>query len=191
MTPEVFSWDDASDNRFLASGIAGWIHDAISAYRTTESTNPTVFKNTFIAHRAGGAGRQAGAACRRRSSSWRGSSRRTRQARQGVPDRLVDNDKEGMIAEHRLQHALPERQRQEADADHRRGPEAAGPPGLPEDRGFFGYPGPYTPQIQEVANSSSCCPTSSRGSRAGQSVDDSLKWGSASTAGSSPSTRRA
>ena len=59
MTPEVFSWDDASDNRFLASGIAGWIHDAISAYRTTESTNPAVFKNTFIAHRAGGAGRQA------------------------------------------------------------------------------------------------------------------------------------
>ena len=40
MTPEVFSWDDASDNRFLASGIACWIHDAISAYRTTEDTNP-------------------------------------------------------------------------------------------------------------------------------------------------------
>ena len=49
MTPEVFSWDDASDNRFLASGIACWIHDAISAYRTTESTNPSVFKNTFVA----------------------------------------------------------------------------------------------------------------------------------------------
>jgi len=33
MTPEVFSWDDASDNRFLASGVASWIHDAISAYQ--------------------------------------------------------------------------------------------------------------------------------------------------------------
>ncbi len=31
MTPEVFSWDDASDNRYLASGIACWVHDAISA----------------------------------------------------------------------------------------------------------------------------------------------------------------
>src|SRR5438093_954953 len=49
MTPEVFSWDDASDNRFLASGVGCWIHDAISAYRTTEDTNPPVFKNTFIA----------------------------------------------------------------------------------------------------------------------------------------------
>jgi len=29
MTPEVFSWDDASDNRYLASGVACWVHDAI------------------------------------------------------------------------------------------------------------------------------------------------------------------
>src|SRR5262249_62032055 len=49
MTPEVFSWDDASDNRFLASGVGCWIHDAISAYRTTEDTNSDVFKNTHIA----------------------------------------------------------------------------------------------------------------------------------------------
>src|SRR5438093_4648029 len=49
MTAEVFSWDDASDNRFLASGVGCWIHDAISAYRTTEDTNPPVFANTQIA----------------------------------------------------------------------------------------------------------------------------------------------
>ena len=48
MTPEVFSWDDASDNRYLASGVACWVHDAISAYRTTEDTNPTVFQNTHV-----------------------------------------------------------------------------------------------------------------------------------------------
>ena len=49
MTPEVFSWDDASDNRFLASGVACWIHDAISAYRSTEDTNPKVFQQTGVA----------------------------------------------------------------------------------------------------------------------------------------------
>src|SRR6059058_1072592 len=48
MTPEVFSWDDASDNRYLASGIACWVHDAISAYRTTEDTNPPVFAHTHV-----------------------------------------------------------------------------------------------------------------------------------------------
>src|SRR2546422_70564 len=56
MTPEVFSWDDASDNRFLASGIGSWIHDAISAYRTTEDTNPDVFKNTHIGLEPAGPG---------------------------------------------------------------------------------------------------------------------------------------
>src|SRR5438093_11572615 len=30
------SGGDASDNRYLASGVACWVHDAISAYRTTE-----------------------------------------------------------------------------------------------------------------------------------------------------------
>jgi multiple sugar transport system substrate-binding protein len=49
MTPEVFSWDDASDNRFLASGVACWVHDAISAYRTTEDSNPKVFANCHLA----------------------------------------------------------------------------------------------------------------------------------------------
>src|SRR5437763_7095972 len=49
MTPEVFSWDDASDNRYLASGVACWVHDAISAYRTTEDTNPPVFRATQVA----------------------------------------------------------------------------------------------------------------------------------------------
>ncbi len=46
MTPEVFSWDDASDNRYLASGVASWIRDAISAFRTTQDTNPKVFEHT-------------------------------------------------------------------------------------------------------------------------------------------------
>ena len=56
MTAEVFSWDDASDNRYLASGVASWIHDAISAYRTTEDTNPPVFANTFIGLEPAGPG---------------------------------------------------------------------------------------------------------------------------------------
>ena len=34
MTPEVLAWDDASNNRLLASGRGSWIHNPISAYRT-------------------------------------------------------------------------------------------------------------------------------------------------------------
>jgi multiple sugar transport system substrate-binding protein len=54
MTPEVFSWDDASDNRYLASGVACWVHDAISAFRTTEDTNPKVFQGTYVLPEAAG-----------------------------------------------------------------------------------------------------------------------------------------
>lgn len=35
-TPEVFAWDDTSDNRFLGSGQASFIHDAISSLRSIE-----------------------------------------------------------------------------------------------------------------------------------------------------------
>jgi multiple sugar transport system substrate-binding protein len=34
MDPEVLSWDDAGNNRFLASGRGSWIHNPISAYRS-------------------------------------------------------------------------------------------------------------------------------------------------------------
>lgn len=45
MTEEVLSWDDASNNRLIASGIASWISNPISAYR---SSSPDMQKNLYI-----------------------------------------------------------------------------------------------------------------------------------------------
>ena len=42
MDPEVLSWDDAGNNRFLASGRGSWIHNPISAYRTIQKSNPAL-----------------------------------------------------------------------------------------------------------------------------------------------------
>ena len=50
MTSEVFSWDDASDNRLLDSSVACWIHDAISAMRSIEKPNPTLYSKCEIAN---------------------------------------------------------------------------------------------------------------------------------------------
>ena len=50
MTSEVFSWDDASDNRLLDSSVACWIHDAISAMRSIEKPNPTLYGKVEIAN---------------------------------------------------------------------------------------------------------------------------------------------
>ena len=48
MTPEVLSWDDSSNNRFLASGRGSWIHNPISAYRTIEGSNKALADKIFI-----------------------------------------------------------------------------------------------------------------------------------------------
>jgi multiple sugar transport system substrate-binding protein len=48
MTDEVLSWDDTSNNRFIASGKGSMICNPISAYRTAAKDQPDVFKNLEI-----------------------------------------------------------------------------------------------------------------------------------------------
>ena len=48
MDPEVLSWDDAGNNRFLASGKGSWIHNPISAYRTIQQSNPELADQIFL-----------------------------------------------------------------------------------------------------------------------------------------------
>ena len=97
MTPEVFSWDDASDNRYLASGIACWVHDAISAYRTTEDTNPPVFANTFLGLEPQGLpGKRVSAAAPNVWMVWKFSKNHKQAAKEWLTY-LIDNDLEGMV----------------------------------------------------------------------------------------------
>ncbi|MGH8915632.1 MAG: ABC transporter substrate-binding protein, partial [Acidimicrobiia bacterium] len=48
MTPEVLSWDDSSNNRFLASTKGSWIHNPISAYRSIQKTAPDLADKVFV-----------------------------------------------------------------------------------------------------------------------------------------------
>jgi multiple sugar transport system substrate-binding protein len=48
MTPEVLAWDDASNNRLLASGRGSWIHNPISAYRTIEQQNKPLADKIYV-----------------------------------------------------------------------------------------------------------------------------------------------
>jgi multiple sugar transport system substrate-binding protein len=47
-TPDVFAWDNASDNRWLDSGVGVYIHDAISSMRSVQKTNPTLYSNLAL-----------------------------------------------------------------------------------------------------------------------------------------------
>ena len=48
MTDEVLSWDDSSNNRFIASGKGSVVDNPISAYRTAAKDNPDVYKNLAV-----------------------------------------------------------------------------------------------------------------------------------------------
>lgn len=60
MTDEVFSWDDAGNNRFLLSGRGAWIDNATSAYITARDQAPDVYNNTAIALQPYGPGPKGG-----------------------------------------------------------------------------------------------------------------------------------
>jgi multiple sugar transport system substrate-binding protein len=48
MDPEVLSWDDAGNNRFIGSGRGSWIHNPISAYRSAQKANPKLADKLFM-----------------------------------------------------------------------------------------------------------------------------------------------
>jgi multiple sugar transport system substrate-binding protein len=175
MTPEVFSWDDASDNRFLASGIACWILDAISAYRTTEATNPAVFKNTFVAlEPAGPGGKRVSVVAPIVFLAWKFS--KNAQAAKEFMVHLVDNDKEGMIQSTGYNMPFLNDNAKKPMPIIGADPKMQVLQDFPKIVAFFGYPGPYTPQIQEVALSFVVPDIFTRVAR-GTSVDDAVKWG--------------
>jgi len=48
MTPEVLSWNDASNNQYLVSGVGSYIVNPISAYRTYQKSNKAEADDTFV-----------------------------------------------------------------------------------------------------------------------------------------------
>jgi multiple sugar transport system substrate-binding protein len=174
MTPEVFSWDDASDNRYLASGVACWIHDAISAYRTTEDTNPDVFKNTVVAMEpAGPGGKRVNTSAANVYMIWKFS--KNQQAAKEFLTYFMDNDKQGMVQSRGYN--MPYLQANYAKPMPVIGedPKLQILQDFPKIVAFYGYPGPFTTPIQEVVNLFILPDTFTRVAR-GQSTDDAVKW---------------
>ena len=175
MTAEVFSWDDASDNRYLASGIACWVHDAISAYRTTEDTNPDVFKNTVVAMEpAGPGGKRVNTCAANVWMVWKFS--KNQQAAKEFLTHMVDTASEGMTASRGYNmpylNGLAKKPMPVIGSD----PKLQILQDFPPIVAFYGYPGPFTTPIQEVVNLFVVPDMFTRVAR-GQSVEDVMKWG--------------
>ena len=174
MTPEVFSWDDASDNRYLASGVACWIHDAISAYRTTEDTNPKVFQNTYLALEPQGLpGRRVSIANANAYAIWNFS--KSAPAAKEFLVHLADNWKEAMIGSRGYNMPFVKSAYQKPMPVIGTDPKLQILQDFPEIVGFFGYPGPFVPPVQEVVATFVFPDMCTRVAR-GQSPDEAIKW---------------
>lgn len=175
MTPEVFSWDDASDNRYLASGVGCWIHDAISAFRTTQDTNPPVFQHTYLVPEVAGPG----------GLIWNVGEPviwaiwkfgKNPQAARDFIVAITDSQKEAMTASRGYNMPFL--------ADHYKKPM----PGLGNEpklavlqeqnkiTAFFGFPGPMSPPAQEVLTTFVIPDMFTRVARGGD-LEDTMKWG--------------
>jgi multiple sugar transport system substrate-binding protein len=174
MTPEVFSWDDASDNRYLASGVACWVHDAISAYRTTEDTNPPVFQNTHVALAPQGSpGMRVSIANPNAYAVWKFS--KNAAAAKEFLQHLADSWKDGMIGSRGYNMPFFR------DAYRKPMPVIGSDPKLqilqdfPDFVRFAGYPGPFTTPVQEIVATfvfPDMCTKVARG----MSPDEAIKW---------------
>ena len=59
MTTDVLSWNDASNNQYIDSGVGSLIINPISAYRTAQQLNKKLADDIFVIEAAQGPG-QAG-----------------------------------------------------------------------------------------------------------------------------------
>ncbi len=174
MTPEVFSWDDASDNRFLASGVACWIHDAISAYRTTEDTNPKVFANTYLALEPEGLpGKRVAISNPNVYAIWKFA--KNAPAAKDFLIHLADHWKDAMVGSRGYNMPLVK------DAYQKPMPVIGTDPKLqilqdfPNIVGFAGHPGPFTTPVQEVVATFVLPDMCTRVAR-GQNADEAIRW---------------
>jgi multiple sugar transport system substrate-binding protein len=96
MTPEVLAWDDASNNRLLASGRGSWIHNPISAYRSIEGQNKDLAAKIFVSLSPKGPGaRRSFANCRAYGIT---KFSKNQDAAKAFLEALTDNYREGAKA---------------------------------------------------------------------------------------------
>jgi len=174
MTPEVFSWDDASDNRFLASGVASWIHDAISAFHSTRITNPKVFEQTFVVPEVAGPGGRWNVGEPNVWAVWK-FSKNIAGAKEFI-QHVADNQKEAMEAS--LGYNMPFMKDQYKKPMPYLGKDAK--LGALQDQekitAFLGFPGPMTPAAQEVVTTFIVPDMFTKVAR-GAPIEDTMKWG--------------
>jgi multiple sugar transport system substrate-binding protein len=174
MTPEVFSWDDASDNRFLASGVGCWIHDAISAFLTTKDTNPKVFEHTYVLDEAQGPVAKWNVGEPNVWAIWK-FSKNIPAAKEFI-QHISDNQKDAMTASRGYNMPFLRGHYKKPMPMLGNDPKLSSLQEVDKITAFFGFPGPMSPPAQEVLTTFVVPDMFTRVARGG-AIEDTMKWG--------------
>jgi multiple sugar transport system substrate-binding protein len=180
MTNEVLSWDDASNNRYIQSGRACFIHNPISAYRSTQASNPELADKIFLWKTPAGPVRRLAAGSPNSYVIWKFA--KNIGAAEGFLRHYMANWKEGFIAStgynHPVfDHVIPKPMPILSDD----------PSSHPHDKlkvlesanewhDIYGYPGPDTPATDEVANNFIIPDMMANAATGKMTPEEAMKW---------------
>lgn len=180
MTPEVLSWDDSSNNRFLASGRGCLIHNPISAYRTIQKSNPKLADNIFVAKTPAGPVKRLAAGAPNSYVIWK-SSKNQDTAFQFLRDYCA-HYKDAFMAATGYNHPLFPNLVPKPQPIFSNDPSSHPPDKLKvletadEWCVVFGYPGPSGPAPDEVADNFIIPDMMAKAATGKMTPEDAVKW---------------
>ncbi len=178
--PEVLSWDDAGNNRFLASGRGSWIHNPISAYRTIQKSNPALADKIFITKTPKGPVRQLAAGAPNSYVVWKFS--KNKDVALDFLRHYTDNWLQAFMASTGYDHPLFANLIPNPPPIYSNDPTSHPPDKLkvlataPEWCVVFGYPGPSTPAADEVADNFILPDMMAKAATGKMTPEESVKW---------------
>jgi multiple sugar transport system substrate-binding protein len=181
MTNEVLSWDDASNNLFLQSGKGCWIHNPISAYRSTQKSNPELADKIFVGKTPAGPVRRLVAATPNSWMIWKFG--RNKANAHAFLKHYVDHWAEGFTAstaynhpmfEHLVPNPMPILSNDPTSHPHDKLKvlETAN-----EWEAALGWPGPGNPQSDEILNDFTVVDMMAKAATGKMSPEDALDYG--------------
>lgn len=180
MTPDVLSWNDASNNQYIDSGVSSLIVNPISAYRTAQQLNKKVADDIFVMKPPKGPVRQLMGGASEFYGIWKFA--KNKEAAIDFLKYYADNWVEAFKASSGYNNPLfanlvpkpmPILSDDPTSTPHDK---LAVLQGSDEWSAVPGYPGPAWPATDEVYNDFIICDMMTKAATGAMSPEESVKW---------------
>ena len=180
MTSDVLSWNDASNNQYIDSGVSSLIVNPISAYRTAQQLNKKVADDIFVMKAPKGPVRQIMAAAPEFYGIWKFSKNQdtAKAFLKYYADNWVDAFKASTgynmpVFANIVPKPMPILSDDPTSTPHDK---LAVLQDSDEWSAAIGYPGPSTPATDEVYNNFVLCDLMAKAATGALTAEESVKW---------------